>query len=210
MNTRHSGYRRAVSRLLLLSGVIVAGAALRQGASQTVADFEGGKAESVHGLALVVITDEQLGGTSEARLTVSRPGVRDSRGALRISFRTTGDFAAPFAGVWALVGAEGLATDLSAYEGVRFHARTKEGTFLAGVSQFAGRAALYMAPFEATREWTVVELPFHTFRRATPTGAPAGGGSVLVPRQVVSIGFAVSSQLRGLFDLEIDQVELYR
>jgi len=69
---------------------LTAGAAARaQNGNLMVADFEGGKVETVQGLALVPFTDEQLGGTSEARLTLSHPGADGSRGALQISFRIT-------------------------------------------------------------------------------------------------------------------------
>ncbi|MGH9348044.1 MAG: CIA30 family protein [Vicinamibacterales bacterium] len=177
-----------------------------QNADLLVADFDNGKIETVQGLAMVVMADEQFGGTSDARLTLIHPGAERSRSALRIFFRITGDFANPFSGVWALLGSEGLPTDMSAYRGVRFHARSKEGTFLAGVGQFSGQSAFYLAPFETRPEWTVVELPFDQFRRAMPRN----DGSVLAPTNAVSIAFNVSSQLRGQFDLDIDRVQLYR
>jgi len=209
-----SRYGRAVSGFLLLCSSLCSGGAARvQDGPLMVANFDGGHVETVQGLALVVIADEQLGGMSEARLTVIHPGAEGSRGGARISFRIADGFATPFAGVWALLGAEGLATDLSTYRGLRFHARSKDGSFLAGVGQFAGQAMLYMAPFDVRPEWTVVDLPFDKFRRAAPTGAPVGAdgpASALVPKSVTSIGFSVSGKLRGQFDLEIDQVQLYR
>lgn len=203
----HTTCGRGLSQvLLLLLSVSASGMAPAQNADLLVADFDNGKIETVQGLAIVVMADEQFGGTSDARLTLIDPGAERSRSALRISFRITGDFANPFSGVWALLGSEGLPTDVSAYRGVRFHARSKEGTFLAGVGQFSGQSAFYLAPFETQPEWTVVELPFDRFRRAMPRN----DGSVLVPTNAVSIAFNVSSQLRGQFDLDIDRVQLYR
>jgi hypothetical protein len=176
-----------------------------------VADFDGGKVETVKGLALVVLADEQLGGTSTANLAVFKPGATGSKGALRISFNITAAFPAPFDGVWALLGTDGMPTDLSAYRGVRFQARSKNGTFLAGVGQYAGRTAFYLAPFDVTPEWASVEIPFDKFKLMPPPGAPpAANPAPLVPNGVVSLTFNISSQLRGQFDLEIDQVELYR
>jgi hypothetical protein len=206
----YSGYKRGISSLFLLLLGCFAGAAASwaQNSNLLIADFEGGKLETMSSLALAAITDEQLGGTSEARLTLTQPGAQASRGALRISFRMAEGFAYPFAGVWALLGTEGLATDLSAYRGLRFYARSgsEGGAFLAGVGQFTGQSANYMAPFEAKPEWTLVELPFDKLQRTFPPGkAPA-----FVPQNVVSVGFSAASRLRGQFDLEIDQLELYK
>src|SRR5260370_754110 len=195
----HPGRGRLVSTfLLLLCSLCADGTARAQ--NLMVADFEDGKVESVHGLALIPLTDEQFGGTSEARLALSHPGADGSRGAVRISLRITNDFASPFAGAMALLGAEGLATDLSAYKGLRFYARSKEGAFIALIGQFSGQATRYMAPFEARSEWTLVELPFDKFQRAPPAG-----NASLVPEAVVTIGFTAAPQLRGEVDLAVDR-----
>jgi len=63
-----------------------------------------------------------------------------------------------------------------------------------------------MAPFETRPEWTLVEIPFDKFQRVPPTGS----GSALVPKDVVSIGFGGTPQMRGQFDLDIDRLEIYR
>ena len=174
-----------------------------------VADFDAGKVETVRGLAIVPMGDEQIGGTSTARFAITRPGARGSAAALRISFHVTGDFPAPFAGAWALLGDEGLAADLSGYRGVRFFARSAGGSYLAGLGQFTGQTAFFAAPFDVKPEWTMVELPFDRFRRAAPTGAPLPNGAAPSPTGIVSITFNVTAQ-RGDFDLDIDQVEVYR
>jgi len=208
-----SGRRRGVSALFLFPFLLPLGAAAwaqdgkPQGGSLAIADFEGGKLETLSGLALAAITDEQLGGTSEARLTLTHPGAQGSRGALRISFLMTDGFPRPFAQVSALLGKEGLATDMSAYRGLRFQARSKGGTFFAGVGQFSGQAVSYRAPFEIKPEWTLVEIPFDTLKRYYP---PASTPSAFVPKDLVTIDFSAGSQLRGQFDLEIDQLELYK
>lgn len=181
-----------------------------QNASMPIADFEGKTIETVHGLTPAVIADEQLGGTSGARLTWIQPGAEGSRGALRISYQMTSDFATPFAGAWAPLGPKGLAADLSAYRGVRFRARTKGGSFRASIFQMSAPPKVYMAAFEAGSEWTLVELPFETFRRVAQTGAPITDPAPLVPTNVTTIGFNLSPELRGQFELDIDHWELYR
>jgi hypothetical protein len=186
-------------------------AAPAQNGNLVVSDFDGERIEIRSGLSLWVFADEQFGGTSEARPTLVHPGASASRGALRISFRLTEDFANPFAGVWAMIGPEGLATDLSAYRGVRFYARSKnEGAFTAGVVRFPGQVKRYMAPLETRPEWTLIELPFDKFREVTPAGAPTAGTPPLVAHDVTSIGFSVAPKLRGQFELDIDHIEFYR
>ena len=200
---------RGVSGLLLLLAALVAGAApaRAQDGALRVADFEGGKAENVSGLAVAPLADEQLGGLSEVRLAVSHPGAKSTKSALRISFHMADGFQYPFAGAWVFLGAEGLAADLSAYRGLRFYARSEGGAFAAGAGQFSGgQATRSMAVFEAKPEWTLVEVPFDKLQRVPPAGA----SSPFVPKDVTSIGFSVSSRLRGDFALEIDELELYK
>lgn len=199
--------RGATSVVLLLSCLFAGAAAQAQDGNLRVADFEAGKVETVPGLALAVIADEQLGGLSEARLTLSSPGAQSSRAALRITFRVADGFAFPFSSVWAILGDEGLAADLSAYRGLRFYARSQGAGFQAGVVQFSGgQPARYMAPFETKPEWTLVEVPFDKLQLSPPTGkAPP-----FVPKDLTSIGFSAPSRLRGEVELEIDQVEVYK
>jgi len=122
-----------------------------------VADFDGEKAETKAGLALWPFCDEQLGGTSEAHATLVHPGAEKSRGAVRISFRVTDDFRAPFASMWAMVGPEALATDLSAYHGVRFYARSPNGTaFTAGIKLPETKNN---RSYNATSAWLVTSAP---------------------------------------------------
>ena len=194
---------------VLLFALLFAGAQA-QNVSRPIADFEKNSVENVDGLTPAVIADEQLGGTSHARLSVIRPGAEGSRGALRISYTITNDSAMPFAGVWAAVDPKGLATDVSAYRGVRFLVRAKGGAFRAGVFQLAAPPKVYMAPFDVGPEWTLVEVPFAKFSRVTPSGAPANDPAPLVPDNVTSIGFNVSPELRGQFELDVDRWELYR
>ena len=203
---------RATAGLLLVAFPLVAsGAARAQNSTLVIADLDGEKIQTKSGLFLMAIADEQFGGTSEAQMSLIHPGANASRGALRISFRVTNDFPAPFAGAWAMLGAEGLATDLSAYRGVRFYVRSKDGAaYTLGILQYSDQTRRYLAPFEAGPEWTLVELPFDKFRQEMPGATPAADAPGLVPKDVTSIGFMASPQRRGQFDLDVDQLELYR
>jgi hypothetical protein len=110
-----------------------------------------------------------------------------------------------------MVGAEGLATDLSSYRGLRLSVRSKDtGAFSAGVIRFPGQLKRYSVPLETRPDWTVVELPFEKFHELTPAGAPAAGAPPLSARDITSIGFSVVSKLRGEFVLDVDRVEFYR
>ena len=110
-----------------------------------------------------------------------------------------------------MVGAEGLATDLSAYRGVRFYARSKErSAFAAGIVRFPGVQKRYTMPFEAQPDWSLIELPFDKFREMTPGSAPPANASPFDAKDITSIGVIVMTGLRGEFELDLDGVELYR
>ncbi len=202
----------AASGLLLFASLLVAGRPARaQDGSLLVADFDGDKVQTKAGLMLMTIADEQFGGTSEAQLSLIRPGANGSRGALHVAFHVTNEFAAPFAGAWALIGPQGRAIDLSSYRGVRFHARGKDGgSFTAGIVRYAQQTLRYLAPFDVKTEWTLVDLPFTTFRQELPPNAPTATPAPFVPTDVTTIGFMAPPSRRGAFDLDIDQLELYR
>jgi hypothetical protein len=208
----HHGNRCALSILLVVAFTLSAAVAARpQIGNLTIGDFDRGRIETRSGLSLWPFADEQFGGTSEVRTTLIQPGANASGGALRMSFRVTDDFANPFAGAWAMVSAEGAATDLSRYRGVRFHARSKDGAaFTAGIVRFSGQVKRYATPLETRAEWTVIELPFDSFREITRTGGPAPQAPPLVTNDVTSVGFSVAPKLRGQFELDVDGIEFYR
>jgi hypothetical protein len=200
----HSGYAR-VAPIIALSTLLAVPVARAQAGTQMIADFEGGKTETVTGLALPVISDEQVGGPSTATLTLVSPGAQSSRAGLRISFEIADGYSNPFSSVWALLGEKGLATDLSAFKGLRFYARSSSGAYSAGMNQFGSRLRP-TAVFEVKPEWTLVELPFEGFR----TGPPGGPPTPFVPKDMTAIGFSIAPNLRGRFELDIDQVEFYK
>jgi hypothetical protein len=185
--------------------------ALLQTDALRIADFDGAKLESRSGLAVWPYADDQFGGTSDVKVTLIRPGARASRGALHVAYRVTDDWATPFAGVWMIVGKEAQSTDLTAYRGIRFFARSKNGgAFAAGIIQFRGILRRYFAEFETTSDWTQVELPFEKFKLSgPPPGSPANTASI-DGKDITSIGVSVAPQRRGQFELDIDEIECYR
>jgi hypothetical protein len=208
----HADRRMAGGLLALviaLAGALAA-AARAQTNTLVIADFDGAKIEGRSGLAIWLYTDEQFGGTSEARATLIHPGADGTAGALHLAFRVTDDSRMAFAGAWAFPHPQGLTTDLSAYRGLRFTARSKDGTaFTAGIVRFDAAILRYTAPFEVKPEWTAVDLPFTTFKgMAGPPGTPP------VPpmdgTKITSIGVGVAPQRRGAVELDIDRLEAYR
>jgi len=197
---------------LVVAGILSIGSiALSQTDALRIADFDDAKLESRSGLAVWPYADDQFGGTSDAKVTLIRPGARASRGALHVAFRVTNDWATPFAGVWMIVARDGQSTDLTAYRGIRFFARSKNGgAFAAGIIQFRGGLRRYFADFQTTSDWTLVELPFETFKLSGPApGSPTNIGS-MDRKDITSIGVSVAPQRRGQFELDIDEIECYR
>jgi Complex I intermediate-associated protein 30 (CIA30) len=194
-----------------IAAVLFFNIVVAQSGNRVIADFDGEKLETSSGLSPWYYADDQLGGTSDVRGSLIHPGAESSRGALRLSFNLTNDFPAPFAAAWAMVGPEGLATDLSAYRGVRFYGRSKDGTaFTCGVVHFTKMVMRYAVPFEVRSEWTLVELPFDKFQAIGPTGGPMPNAPPIDPKAITSVGFAVAPDRRGPFELDVDRVEAYR
>ena len=176
-----------------------------------IASFDTGELKSISGLALWLFADEQFGGTSHVRATLLRPGANSSSGAVHIAFRVTGDSPMPFAGIWAMVGKDGLPVDLRAYRGVRFFAKSKtRDAFTAGIVQFCAGVQRYAATFEATPDWSLIELPFDKFHGPPPPTGPVPCSSALDPHDVTAIGMNVAPGRRGEFELDIDEIACYR
>ena len=215
--TKATQFLRAVSRLFLLACAIALAAAgearaqdkkagQKESGPSMVADFEGERVENADGLALAPLADEQYGGNSETGLSLIHPGTQGSRGAVRISFRIAAGSPYPFASVFVMLGPEGLPTDLSAYRGLRFYARSREKSFLTGLSQHAGRTTRYLARFEAKPEWSLVEVPFANLKPDPQAEKPPA----FAPKGVMSVEFGMGSGQPGQVDLDIDQVEFYK
>jgi hypothetical protein len=217
MKGMRPGHGRALSCLVLVafaSSWLAGGKARAQekkegpkdSGAMVVADFEGERVENVHGLALAPVADEQYGGTSETRLSLVHPGAPGSRGAARISFHMAAGSPYPFASVFLMLGPEGLPSDLSAYRGLRFHARSKEKSFLTGLTQYVDRTTRYLARFEAKPEWSLVEVPFANLKPDPQAEKPPA----FAPKGIMAIEFGAGSGEPGQVDLDIDQVEFYK
>src|SRR5262245_22440424 len=202
---------RAIAGVMAFIGVLVISLVRAQVGALTIADFDGEKIATTSGLLLMTLDDEQFGGTSRTQLSLIHPGAGASRGALHIAFHLTNEFATPVASAWALLGTQGLATDLSAYRGVRFDVRSAGGgSFIASIVQYSSPPKRYSAPFEAGAEWTVVDLPFARFHQAPAPGTTADGPADLTPTAATSVGFMVPPQRFGQHGLDVDRLEIYR
>ena len=107
-------------------------------------DFEDSNLEAGPGLNWIVIADDQLGGSTEARISNRSDGAAGTKRSLRFEGVTRGGTPRPFAGVFAPLDGEGLLVDLSAYRGVRFQAPPMIRTWL-GRLRRAGLAVRGMA-----------------------------------------------------------------
>jgi hypothetical protein len=199
-NPRLSAPGRLVSLLSLLLGCLPAGVTAQPPATQPsqpspasakpngsllIADFAGGKLETISGLAWVVVADEHLGGTSTVLLTLKRPGAQGASAAMKIAFSLGEGFPYPFAGAWALPGSEGLPADLTAYRGLRFYARSP-GRRVPGRRQ-AGRGPggeLH----GADRRQAGVDPDRGALRQAAALPSRRGPPQPFVAKDVVSIG----------------------
>jgi hypothetical protein len=169
-------------------------------------DFEDNDLEARSGLSWVVFSDDQLGGTSQARIGLTDGGAPGSRHALRFSGRTTEASERKIAAVWVPVAREGLPEDLSAYDGIRFFARGEGQTFRAGLRRGRGRMANYTQAFTAPEEWTRIEVPYVELAKH-PQGATSEDWT---PEDIRWLGFSVPTDFLGTFVLEIDGIEFYR
>jgi hypothetical protein len=170
-------------------------------------DFEDSNLEAGPGLNWIVIADDQLGGTSEARMANRPEGAAGTKRSLRFEGVTRGDTARPFAGVFAPLDAEGLLIDLSGYRGVRFRARGSGSPFRAGFRRGAAASSSnFMAEFTPAGEWRQFEIGFDKLSRIPPASPPLTWSSV----DVGWIGFTTGSGGRGAFWLEVDEIELMR
>lgn len=170
-----------------------------------VDDFEDGDFEASSGLSWVTFSDEQFGGSSQARIEVIEGGAASSRRALRFSGRTTTETERKLAAVWVPVAAEGLPKDLSAYDGIRFFARGDGQTYRAGLRRGRARLANYTHNFVAPKEWTQFEVPYGELAENAQGATPEDW----TPEDISWLGFSVPTDFLGTFALEIDSIEFY-
>lgn len=136
-------------------------AALAEGG--VIADFEDGSAGARFGTGWTPNTDSFAGGTSTVSLSVVDGGAAGSAKALRVSGTITDRLPYAWAGVMWSPGAQPMQpTDLSAVDGVHFHARGDGRTHRVLVfSQSRGMTPL-MREFTAPAEWTELVVPWST------------------------------------------------
>jgi len=197
----------ALAAVLLCSLLLLPPAAQAQSAAGRllVDDFEDGDLEATSGLSWVAFSDDQFGGSSEARIEVVDGGAAGSRRGLRFSGRTGGETERKIAAVWVPIAAEGLPKDLSGYDGIRFFARGDGQSFRAGLRRGIQRLSNYTYAFTAPKEWTRIEIPYGELAK-NPQGATTADWT---PEDISWVGFSVPMDYLGPFVLEIDQVEFY-
>jgi hypothetical protein len=173
-------------------------------APRLIDDFEDGDLDAVPGLSWIVFADDLVGGGSTGQIALVEPGAAGSRKALRLQSQIGEDFRAPFAGVWTAAQADGLPADLSAYQGIRFHAKGRGGTFRVGLRCGQGASSMnFVKSFDTPQEWTAFTVPFSELE-------PQGKTEVQWAPQLVSwVGFSTTRPTPGEVELQIDQVELY-
>jgi hypothetical protein len=170
-------------------------------------DFEDSNLEAGPGLNWIVIADDQLGGSTEARIANGLEGAAGTKRSLRFEGVTRGGTPRPFAGVFAPLDGEGLLVDLSAYRGVRFQARGSGSPFRAGFRRGAAASSSnFMAEFRPAGAWQRFEVAFDGLSQTPPASPPLAWSS----EDVGWIGFTTGSGAPGAFWLEVDEIELLR
>lgn len=168
-----------------------------------VDDFDDGDLVAPAGLSWMAISDELMGGPSQAQIHwTSTSG--DGGGGLQLEGKqgAPGDGSpVTFLSTWAALAADGSPRDLSAYSGLRVRARAREGQFLAGVRR-AGQNVSFMAPLVVGAEWTEVELPFAGLLPVGPPGATAEWTA----HDLSWVGFSSVGSQPGRFELEVDEL----
>lgn len=147
------------------------------------------------GTRWVETTDAMMGGRSTARLEVVEGGAAGTARALRI----TGEIASgsPFAWAGALffpASPPMTPADLSAAEGLAFHARGDGGTYRVFLFTRRGGQVPASASFTAGPEWQEHTFPWSAFGGADGSDVTA-----------IAI---VGGPAPGRFELLVDQVEL--
>ena len=187
-------------RLLALALAVLATAATApQGRILTIDDFEDGDRRAASGLSWISISDDLMGGTSYADLTVAAPKAGASR-ALHVAGSVAAD---GFAGAWVALDGRARAVDLSDFTGIRLRVRGPKGL------QVALRAgpmpgANYQATVEARPdEWRSFDVPFDSL-------APARPGSPAFDRKTIRwLGLVLKQPQAGRYEFAVDDVQLY-
>lgn len=101
--------------------------------------------------------------------------------------------------------------NLEGYDGLELRVRGDGRTFEVAVgddTRRRGRTVSRRASFETRTEWTLVRVPFDSFRTTVfgqPVNAPA-----IDPANVKRIGLFIVDGIDGPFRLEVDEISAYR
>lgn len=101
--------------------------------------------------------------------------------------------------------------DLSAYTGLELRVKGNGRTFeveLSDGARYRGRSISRRAPFETRSEWKTVRVPFSAFRSSI-FGQSVEAGPVDASR-IRSVGIYILDGIDGPFELEIDEIRVYR
>src|SRR6185436_19013664 len=133
-------------------------------AAGTISDFDGETVGAAFGSGWQISTDSLMGGRSEATMTITRPGARNSRGALEVAGTLAAGAPYPWAGSMFFPGATPMTpANVSAFKELVFWARGDGREYQ--VMVFAERLGAIPAarPFTATAEWREVVMPLSAF-----------------------------------------------
>jgi len=101
--------------------------------------------------------------------------------------------------------------DLSKYDGLALRVRGGGRTFEIEVSdgaRFRGRSVSRRAAFETSEEWSVVRLPFRSFRSSI--FGQSVNMSPMDPAKVEGLGLYMLDGIDGAFEIEVDAIWAYR
>ena len=170
-----------------------AGDAIAKGA---ISDFDGGDVTAAFGAGWSPISDQIMGGASQAKIEVIDGGAKDTAKALRVNgVVKAGSGPMAWAGASFVAGAD-MATpaDLSGKQGLSFWAKGDGKSYVVMLFTPATRANPAFVAFTAGPEWKRHEFPFSGFRGAD-------GNDV--------ISFFIGATTPGDFAFVVDEVALY-
>ncbi len=194
-----------VSLSLLLLAFALSATATERPQPRLIDNFEDGDLEASSGLSWLALADDQFGGSSEAALETLAEGAADSHHAMRLRAKTTDESQFPVASVWVPIQPQGLADDLTAFQGLRFYVRSMgEQPFVIGARRGRGMAINYMHQHVAKAEWTLVEVPFTELKQA-----PGPTQEAWTASDVSWIGFSTPPGFIGAFTLDVDEVQFF-
>ena len=182
-----------IALLLLLSSVVLTQSQPAADSSYMLFDFE-----SEENGTWQIVNDGVMGGRSKGFVSLED-------GALRFT-GTTVTRGGGFTSVRTR-----LNHDLSGFDGLELRIRGGGRSFeveLNDGTRFRGRSVSRRAGFNTSEEWTVVRVPFDSFRSSI-FGQRVSAGPMDVSN-VLGFGLYIADGKDGPFNLEVDKVSLYK